>query len=75
MKAKVKEIENIIPSITGLVTTAVLNTKVENVEYELSDINNLAIKADLNTKNTEIKNKITGKRYFIDTQQISKDKF
>ena len=39
-----------IPSITGLVTTATLNTKATKIVNKRPDITNLATNATLNTK-------------------------
>ena len=48
------EMESKAPSISGLVTTVILNTKVTEIENEIPDFNNLATKATLNKKATEI---------------------
>ena len=51
---KIPEIENEIPSVNDLVTTATLNTKATKIENKIPHIANLATKATLNTKATEI---------------------
>lgn len=48
------EIENKIPCVTGLVTTAAPNTKPKEMEIKIPDIINPATKDALNTKETEI---------------------
>ena len=45
-------------SITGLITTAALNTKVTEIENEIANTSTLVRKTDYNTKITEIENKI-----------------
>ena len=59
-KTKTAEIENKIPSVTGLVTTAALNTKATATEIEnkILDITNLATKTFLITKLTQVESKI-----------------
>ena len=47
---KITEIENKIPSVTGLVNTAVLDTKATEIENKIPDITNQAAKASLNAK-------------------------
>ena len=39
-----------IPSVTGLVNTAVIDTKATEIENKISDITNQAAKASLNAK-------------------------
>ena len=52
----IAEIENKIPSVTCLVTTATLNVKGARIEHKIPDTTNLAAKASLNTKATEVEN-------------------
>ena len=53
--AKINEIENKIPSISGLATNAAL-TAIEN---KIPNISSLVEKTDYNTKITEIEKKLT----------------
>ena len=53
--AKITEIENKMPSITGLTTNAAL-TAIEN---KIPNISSLVKKADYDTKITEIEKKLT----------------
>ena len=57
-KTKITDIENKIPSVTGLVTTAALNTVVTKIKKKIPDKNNRATKAGLNTKATDIEKNI-----------------
>ena len=73
------EIENKIPSVTGLVTTAnnlatkeALNTKATDVKSKTPGITNLATKAALNTKTTDIENKTTDATSFIITPELNR---
>ena len=50
---KITDMENAMPSITGLVTTAALNTKLTEIKNKISDITNLAFTATLNINNPE----------------------
>ena len=59
-----------IPSITSLVTSILLNTKVIEIEKKASDIFNLATKA-LNAKTAEIRNKIPDTSHFINTRKFN----
>ena len=52
--AKITEVENKIPSITGLATRSAL-TAVEN---KIPDVSSLVKKTDYNTKISGIKNKV-----------------
>ena len=52
-------IENKIPSVTGLLTTAALYTKATEVESKIPNITNLPRKAALNSKLEEIESKIS----------------
>ena len=52
--AKVSEIEDKIPSISGLATNSAL-TAVEN---KIPDVSSLVKRTDYNTKNSEIENKV-----------------
>ena len=47
---KITEIENKIPSVTGLVTTAALNAKTTEIKNKIPNLTNLAAKDALNTK-------------------------
>ena len=51
------KIESKIPDISGLVTTAVLNTKIVLVKNKIHDVNGLVTTVVLNTKIEEIENK------------------
>ena len=44
-------------NVTGLVTTATVNTKATEIENKMPDITNLAAKVALNTKASEVKGK------------------
>lgn len=55
---KNEDIENKIPDVSGLVTTAALIAKTIEIEYKILDITNLASKAGFNARSTEVKNKI-----------------
>ena len=57
--SKITKIENKIPYVTGLVTSATLNTKATEIENKIPDVTYLATKATLNTKATEKENKST----------------
>lgn len=52
------EIENKTPSVTWLVTTAILNTKGHRDCKKIHDITNQATKAAMNTKVAEVESKI-----------------
>ena len=71
--AKITEIEKKILSITGLFTTAPLNTKVTEIENKIPDISNQVTNAATNTKTTKIESKIAIKmkiNYDIKIMQI-----
>ena len=70
MNAKITEIENKIPSITGLATNSVL-TAVEN---EIPDPSNLVKKTDYDTKISDIEKKIAYHNHdkYITTQEFNK---
>ena len=55
---KIIEIENEIPSVTGLVTTTALNTKTIKIENKMPDVSSVAANAALNTKAAEVESKI-----------------
>ena len=72
---EITDIENKIPSITGLVTTTALNAR----DIQIPDITNLATKADLlkintalNTKTAETENKIPDTSHFINTPEFNR---
>ena len=82
---KIAEIKNKIPSVTGLVTTVVLNTKAIQNENKIFDFTNLTAKqnklpditntdnkATLNTKDTEIENKVSDTTGFITTPKFNR---
>ena len=54
LNAKITEIENKIPSITGLAT----NSALAAVENKIPNVSSLVKKADYNTKINEIENKV-----------------
>ena len=58
MEKKVGDFKNKIPEISGLVTTAVLNTKIGQVENKIPNVTNLLNTTGLNTKVGEVENKI-----------------
>ena len=68
--AKVSELENEIPSISGLVTTSVL-TAVEN---KIPSVSNLVKKSDYDTKISELEKKITDQKHdkYITTAEFNK---
>ena len=66
--AKINEIENKIPSISGLATNAAL-TAIEN---KIPNISSLVEKTDYNTKITEIEKKLT---YHIQDKYITTPDF
>ena len=55
---KIKNIEDKIPDITNLATTAALNAKINEIKNEILSITNLATNASLNAKINEVKNEI-----------------
>ena len=55
LNAKITEIENKIPSITGLVT----NSELTAVENEIPDVSSLVKKTDYNTKISEIEKRVS----------------
>ena len=57
--AKIKNIEDKIPSITNLAATTDLNANLNEVKNKIPNITNLVKKTDYNTKISEIENKIT----------------
>ena len=66
LNAKITEIENKIPSITGLATNLAL-TAVEN---KIPNVSNLVTKTDYNTKISEIEKKVSDK--YITTSEFNK---
>ena len=52
------QIENKAPDITGLMITAILNTKIDEVEKKLPGTSALAFAAVLNRRIYEVENKI-----------------
>ena len=59
--AKIKDIEDKIPDITNLATTAVLNAKINKVKNKILSTTNLANNASLNAKiKRNVKNEIPG---------------
>ena len=58
LRQKIYFFENKIPEISGLVSTAALNTKVGKVENKISNTSELATTTVLKTKNDEVDNKI-----------------
>ena len=59
MNSKISEVENKIPSITGLAT----NSASTNVENDIPDVSSLVKKTDCNTKISEIENKVNDHNY------------
>ena len=55
LNAKINEVENQIPSITNLATTAALNAKINEVKNKIPNITNLATSTSL----TSVENKIS----------------
>ena len=53
-----QNIEDEIPDITKLATTAALNAKINQVKNEMLGISNLATATALNAKINEVKNKV-----------------
>ena len=68
--AKVSELENKIPSITGFVTTSALTA----VEKNFSSVSNLVKKTDYDTKYSELEKKITDHKHnkYITTSEFDK---
>ena len=66
--SKIIEVENKIPSITGLATNSAL-TAVEN---EIPDVSSLVKRTDYNTKISEIENKVNDHNHekYITTPEI-----
>ena len=58
LEEKNGEIGNKIPDVSGLVTTAVLNTKIGEVENNIPDVSGLVITAVLIRKTSKVDNKI-----------------
>ena len=69
LNAKTSEIENKIPSITGLATSSAL-TAVEN---KIPNVSNLVKKTDYNTNISEIQSKINNQNHdkYITTQNLT----
>ena len=55
--AKIKDIEDKIPNITNVATTAALNAKINEVKDEIHSTTNLVTDASLNVKINEVKGK------------------
>ena len=51
-------VENKIPDISGLLITAVLNTKIGKVENKIPNVSGLVTNAVLDTKTSEVENTI-----------------
>ena len=68
---KIRNIENEIPSVTALVTTAALNIKATYIE-KIHYITDLTTKASLNTKATDFLNKISDTTGFITTLKFNR---
>ena len=70
LNAKVTEIQNKIPSITGLATNSAL-TAVEN---EIPNVSNLVTKTDYNTKISEIEKKVSDHNHdkYITTSEFNR---
>ena len=70
LNAKITEIENEIPSITGLATNLAL-TEVEN---KISNVSNLVTKADHNTKISKAEKKVSYHNHdkYITTPEFNK---
>ena len=68
--AKISEVENKIPSISGLATNAALAA----VENKIPDISSLVKKTDYNTKVSEIEKKLTDQNHdkYITTPEFNK---
>ena len=66
--AKIKDIEDKIPSITNLTTNAALNAKINEVKGKIQNITNLLTTAALTT----VEKKIPDHSKYITTQEFSK---
>ena len=70
LNAKITEIEDKIPSITGLATNSALTT----VEIKISNVSSLIKKTDYNTKISDIEKKITDHNHdkYITTPEFNR---
>ena len=68
--AKISEVENKIPSISGLAT----NTALAAVENKIPDVSSLVKKTDYNTKVSEIEKKLTDQNHdkYITSPEFNK---
>ena len=57
LNTKIGDVENEIPNVSGLATTAPLNTKIGEVENKIPDVSKLVKKADYDAKITDIEGK------------------
>ena len=71
MEKKIRDVENKIPSISGVVTTAALNTKIVKSENKIHDASGLVKKTAYNAKISKIE-----KKYFTtcDYKKFTNDK-
>ena len=68
--SKSTDIEKI--NITGLVTTAALNSKLQRLKIEIPNITNMATKTALNTKVKEIENRIPHIIIFVNAPEFNR---
>ena len=66
--AKIKDVEDKIPSVTNLATNAVLNAKINEVKGIIKNINNLATTDALTT----VENKISDHSKYMTSPEFSK---
>ena len=70
-KTKITEIENKMPSVTGLVTAVALITKATEIENKIPDFTNWATKAALITRATEIEKITPDTTSFVATPEFN----
>ena len=58
--------------ISGLVTTAVLNTQISEVENKMPNTSNLVSTTVSNTKTSKVQNKIPDNHKYVTIQEFSK---
>ena len=58
LEKRIKDVENEIPNVSGLVTISVFNTKIGEVENKITVVSNLVIINVLDTKIKEVEKKI-----------------
>ena len=72
MRGKNAYVDRNIPDTNGLVTSAVLNTKLIEVEDKIPETSCLVTTFVLNTKTNEVENKIPDHAKYITTQEFNK---